>query len=108
MPSPSVTPGLKRELGLRDLILAQILFVVGLGNFGISAKLGASHVVFWLAAIVLFYIPQVMVVNPPQPLASARRRPIPVGASGVRRFHRFPGCLEPVDLCHVPDVGAGP
>ena len=53
---------LKRELGLRDLVLTQILFVVGLGNFGNSAKLGASHVVFWLAAIVLFYIPQAIVV----------------------------------------------
>src|SRR6267154_1806981 len=56
---PSGPAGLKRELGLRDLVLTQILFVVGLGNF---AKLGASHVVFWLAAIVLFYIPQAMVV----------------------------------------------
>src|SRR5580698_10830814 len=55
-------PRLKRELGLRDLVLTQILFVVGLTNFGNSAKLGASHVVFWLTAIVLFYIPQAMVV----------------------------------------------
>ena len=53
---------LKRELGLRDLVLTQILFVVGLGNFGNSAKLGASHVVFWLVAILLFYVPQAMVV----------------------------------------------
>ena len=52
---PSGPAGLKQELGLRDLVLTQILFVVGLGNFGNSAKLGASHVVFWLAAIVLFY-----------------------------------------------------
>jgi amino acid transporter len=60
---PSSSPaGLKRELGLRDLVLTQILFVVGLTNFGNSAKLGASHVVFWLAAILLFYIPQAMVV----------------------------------------------
>jgi len=61
MPSSGPT-GLKRELGLRDLVLTQILFVVGLTNFGNSAKLGASHVAFWLAAIVLFYIPQAMVV----------------------------------------------
>jgi amino acid transporter len=54
--------GLKRELGLRDLVLTQILFVVGLSNFGNSAKLGPSHVVFWLTAIILFYIPQAMVV----------------------------------------------
>jgi amino acid transporter len=60
---PSNGPaGLKRELGLRDLVLTQILFVVGLTNLGNSAKLGASHVVFWLTAIVLFYIPQAMVV----------------------------------------------
>lgn len=54
--------GLKRELGLTDLVLAQILFLIGLTNFGNSAKLGPSHVVFWLTAIVLFYIPQAMVV----------------------------------------------
>jgi amino acid transporter len=53
---------LKRELGLRDLVLTQILFVVGLTNFGFAAKLGASHAVFWLTAMVLFYIPQAMVV----------------------------------------------
>src|SRR5437764_208530 len=62
MPSSAAQTALKRELGLRDLVLTQILFVVGLTNFGNSAKLGASHVVFWLAAIVLFYIPQAMVV----------------------------------------------
>ena len=61
MPS-AAHAGLKRELGLRDLVLTQILFVVGLSNFGNSAKLGASHVVFWLTAMVLFYIPQAMVV----------------------------------------------
>jgi amino acid transporter len=60
---PSSAPvALKRELGLRDLVLTQILFVVGLTNFGNAAKLGASHAVFWLTAIVLFYIPQAMVV----------------------------------------------
>ena len=60
--SASAEAGLKRELGLRDLVLTQILFVVGLTNFGYAAKLGASHAVFWLAAIVLFYIPLAMVV----------------------------------------------
>jgi glutamate:GABA antiporter len=57
-----VRTGLKRELGVADLVLAQVLFVVGLTNFGYAAKLGASHVVFWLTAIVLFYIPLAMVV----------------------------------------------
>jgi glutamate:GABA antiporter len=59
---PHAAHALKRELGLRDLVLTQILFIVGLGNFGFAAKLGPSHVVFWLTAIVLFYIPLAMVV----------------------------------------------
>jgi amino acid transporter len=62
MPSVIAATSLKRELGLRDLVLTQILFVVGLSNFGFAARLGASHAVFWLTAIVLFYIPQAMVV----------------------------------------------
>ncbi len=61
MPASSQA-ALKRELGLRDLVLTQILFVVGLTNFGYAAKLGAPHAVFWLTAIFLFYIPLAMVV----------------------------------------------
>src|SRR6266403_487905 len=53
---------LKKELGLRDLVLTQILFIVGSGWVGTAAKLGQSHLFFWLLAIVLFYIPQAAVV----------------------------------------------
>jgi amino acid transporter len=52
----------KKELGLTDLVLTQILFVVGLGWVGAAAKLGPSHIVFWVAAIILFYIPSAVVV----------------------------------------------
>ncbi len=55
-------PRLRKELGLRDLVLAQILCVVGSAWVGIAAKLGASHVVFWLAAMLLFYLPLAAVV----------------------------------------------
>ena len=48
---------LKKELGLRDLVFTQILFVAGFTNLGTAAKLGPSHVVFWLLATVFFYIP---------------------------------------------------
>ena len=48
---------LRKELGLRDLVLAQVLFVVGSTWVGIAAKLGRAHTVFWLAAILLFYLP---------------------------------------------------
>jgi len=54
--------GFKKELGLSDLVLTQILFIVGLPWVGVAAKQGPSHVVLWLAAIVLFYIPSAVVV----------------------------------------------
>jgi amino acid transporter len=53
---------LRKELGLRDLVLTQIVFVVGTSWVGTAAKLGSSHLFFWLLAIVLFYIPQAAVV----------------------------------------------
>src|SRR5882672_10245625 len=53
---------LRRELGLSDLALTQILFVVGLPWVGVAAKLGPSHVIFWLIAMVFFYVPSAVVV----------------------------------------------
>jgi amino acid transporter len=53
----------KKELGLPDLVLTQILFIVGLPWVGVAAKQGPSHVVLWLLAMVLFYIPSAVVVS---------------------------------------------
>ena len=53
---------LKKELGVGDLVLTQILFIVGLSWIGVAGKLGPPHVVFWLLAIVLFYLPSAAVV----------------------------------------------
>jgi glutamate:GABA antiporter len=53
---------LKKPLGLLDLALTQVLFVVGSSWVGTAAKLGPSHLFFWLLAILLFYIPQAAVV----------------------------------------------
>jgi glutamate:GABA antiporter len=53
---------LRRELRLRDLVLAQILLVVNSTWVGIAAKLGDSHVVGWLTAMVVFYAPLAAVV----------------------------------------------
>ena len=52
----------RKELGLRDLVLTQVLFVVGLGWVGTAARVGPSHLVFWLLAIALFYLPSAAVV----------------------------------------------
>ena len=53
---------LKKELGVRDLALTQILFIVGLTWIGVAGKLGPQHVVFWLLALSLFYLPSAVVV----------------------------------------------
>jgi amino acid transporter len=53
---------LKKELGLRDLVLQQIVFVMGTTWVGTAAKLGHQQMVFWLAAMLFFYLPQAAVV----------------------------------------------
>ena len=53
---------LPKELGLADLVLAQILLVMVPEFFGTAVKAGATHVVLWLFAMVVFFIPQGLVV----------------------------------------------
>lgn len=52
----------KKELGLSDLVLTQILFIVGLPWVGVAAKQGPSHIVLWLVAMLFFYVPSAVVV----------------------------------------------
>jgi amino acid transporter len=54
---------LRRSLGLRDLVPMQILLVVGITWAGVAAKQGATHVAFWLAAILFLFIPLAAVVG---------------------------------------------
>jgi amino acid transporter len=56
------TAELRKELGLPTLVLTQIMFIVGSGWVGTAAKLGTGHVLFWLAAMAMFYLPQAAVV----------------------------------------------
>ena len=52
----------KKQLGLFDLVLMQVVFVVGTFWVGWAAKLGQHQVVFWLLAILTFYLPLAAVV----------------------------------------------
>jgi glutamate:GABA antiporter len=52
----------RQELGMRNLVTSQILNIVGLYWVGVAARLGPSHVAFWLLGIVLFYLPSAAVV----------------------------------------------
>src|SRR2546423_5165912 len=51
-----------KELGLTDLVLMQIVFVVGTVWVGAAAKLGQQQLFFWVLAIITFYLPQAAVV----------------------------------------------
>jgi amino acid transporter len=57
---PSRNPGehrLHRPLALRDLVLAQVLCVVGSSWVGIAAGIGRAQSVVWVIAMLLFYVP---------------------------------------------------
>ena len=62
-PSPTVadiearSAVFKKELGLFDLVLTQVVFVVGTFWVGWAARLGTEQNVFWILAIVTFYLP---------------------------------------------------
>ena len=53
---------LRKELGLRDLVLTQVVFVVGTIWVGTAAKLGGEQLFYWLLAIATFYLPLAAVV----------------------------------------------
>jgi glutamate:GABA antiporter len=55
--------GLRKELGLRDLVPMQILLVVGVTWPGIAARQGPTHVMSWLIGVALLLIPVAMVVS---------------------------------------------
>jgi len=53
---------LKRELGLRDLILFNIAAIVGLRWISNAAAGGMSSIILWILAALLFFIPQGLTV----------------------------------------------
>jgi amino acid transporter len=58
-PSPDAAQNhhLSRSLNLRDLVLAQVLCVVGSSWVGIAAGLGRAQALVWITAMLLFYLP---------------------------------------------------
>lgn len=52
----------RRELGLRDLVLARVLGVVGGNWVGVAAGLGRAEALAWVVAMLLFYFPMAAVV----------------------------------------------
>ncbi|HEY3129168.1 MAG TPA: APC family permease [Acidobacteriota bacterium] len=55
-------PELKKALGLLDLILFNIVAIVGLRWIAVAAAGGVSSISLWVLAMLLFFIPQGLVV----------------------------------------------
>ncbi|MBE7157799.1 MAG: APC family permease [Rhodospirillales bacterium] len=53
---------LPKQMQLRDLVLAQVLTVVGSSWVGLAAGLGRAQLVAWLIAFALFYLPMAVAV----------------------------------------------
>jgi len=53
---------LKKELHLGDLVLFQLLYIIGLQWIGTAGKLGSAHIMYWIPAVLLFYVPSAIVV----------------------------------------------
>ena len=53
---------LVRALKLRDLILFNLVAVLGLRHLGTTAKFGPGSLLMWLIAAVFFFIPQGLAV----------------------------------------------
>src|SRR5580698_4156962 len=53
---------LHRQLRLRDLILTQVVSVVGSSWVGVAAGLGRAQAVMWMAAMLVFYLPMAVSV----------------------------------------------
>lgn len=56
------TPQLERALTLRDLVLFNLVAVIGIGWVATAAKAGPSSLTLWLLAGVLFFVPQGLAV----------------------------------------------
>jgi amino acid transporter len=57
MPNETV-PQLERALSLRDLVLFNLVAVIGIGWVATAAKAGPSSLSLWLLAAALFFVPQ--------------------------------------------------
>src|SRR3954470_15567168 len=55
-------PRLVRALRLRDLVLFNLVAVLGLRHLAVAAKYGPSSLVVWLIAAVFFFVPQGLAV----------------------------------------------
>jgi glutamate:GABA antiporter len=57
-PNGQVAPHLPRALKLRDLILFNLVAVLGLRHLSVAAQYGPSSLIIWFIAAIFFFVPQ--------------------------------------------------
>src|SRR3954470_14486236 len=63
-PAPATAhPALPRALGLRDMVLFNVVAVVSLRWFATAAAAGPSSITLWILAALFFFIPQGLAVS---------------------------------------------
>lgn len=62
-PQPPVSPSLRRELGLGDLVLFNIAAVVGVRWLAAAARVGPGALLLWVLAAALFFVPSALAVS---------------------------------------------
>jgi len=60
--APTVPTALKREVGLRDLVLFNVSAVLGLRWLGTAAHTGPHSLTLWVLALLMFFVPQSLTV----------------------------------------------
>ena len=60
---PDAPPALRRELGLRDLVLFNIAAVVGIRWLAAAAHTGPGSITLWVLAAAFFFVPSALAVS---------------------------------------------
>lgn len=86
---------LKKELRLGDLVLTQIVYILGFTWLAYAGQLGAGHILYWIPAVLFFYIPSGIVV-----LHLSREMPLEGGIYqwAKLRLGALPGFLVALNL----------
>jgi amino acid transporter len=86
---------LKKELRLSDLVLTQIAYILGFSWLAYAARLGPGQILYWIPAVLLFYIPSGIVV-----LHLSQQMPLEGGIYqwAKLRLGALPGFLVGVNL----------
>lgn len=63
MAAPNARPGLKRELGLRDLLLFSFVGIASTRGASLAAQMGPAAIPLWILGTLFFFIPSAFAIG---------------------------------------------